>query len=171
VRGHAVKPKRSATVAYQSAVRTSRSAQEVLQEVSAKGVPGLAVAERGPHYLVLRPTRRLRYGADIAAGLGIAIVLVLLALTAVTPLVLVGLPAAFLPALPLLLDYRPDLAVSAIEEEGTTRVTAHGQASPELADYLDDYLQSLPEANGSAPTLDSIEVDLPKPTTTGNWTN
>ena len=171
MRGQAADHKRTSTVPYQIAVRTSRPAQDVLQEVAARRVPGMAVAERGPHYLVLRQARRIRYGADIAAGLGIAIVLVLLALTAATPLVLVGLPVALLPALPLLLDYRPDLAVSAIEEEGTTRVTAHGQASADLAEYLDEYLQSLPSANGSAPTVDGgTEADMSNPTTTGNWT-
>ena len=150
MRGQAPARKRTTTVPYQIALRTSRPAEEVLAQVDVDQVPGLAVAERGAHYLVVRPKRRFRYGADIAAGLGVAIVLALLILTAVTPVVLVGLPAAFLPAIPLLLEHRPDLAVSAIEDDGETRVTAHGQASPELVEYLDRYLEALPAVNGSA---------------------
>ena len=149
MRGQAPARKRTTTVPYQIALRTSRPAEEVLAQVDVDQVPGLAVAERGAHYLVVRPKRRFRYGADIAAGLGVAVVLALLILTAVTPVVLVALPVAFLPAVPLLLEHRPDLAVSAIEDDGETRVTAHGQASPELVEYLDRYLEALPAVNGS----------------------
>lgn len=148
----------ASTVPYQIAVRTSLPAEQVLQEIDLARVPGMAVSERGAHYLVLKPERRFRYGADLAAGLGIAIVLALLILTAVTPVVLVGLPVAFLPALPLLLEHRPDLALSAIEEDGETRVTAHGQASPDLVEYLDHYLAVLPPVNGSGPA-DEAEGD------------
>lgn len=138
-----------AVAPYQKAVCTSRPAEQVLGQFGVDRLSGIAVAERGAHYLLLRSARRFRYGADLAAGLGIAIVLGLLICAAITPLVLVGLPAALLPALPLLLDRRTDLALSAIEDEGTTRVTAHGQASPELSEYLDTYLASLPTPNGT----------------------
>ena len=157
MRGQAPARKRTTTVPYQIALRTSRPAEEVLAQVDVDQVPGLSVAERGAHYLVVRPKRRFRYGADIAAGLGVAIVLVLLILTAVTPVVLVGLPVAFLPAIPLLLEHRPVLAVSAIEDDGETRVTAHGQASPELVEYLDRYLEALPAVNGWGPHDDDSE--------------
>ncbi len=157
MRGQAPARKRTTTVPYQIALRTSRPAEEVLAQVDVDQVPGLAVAERGAHYLVVRPKRRFRYGADIAAGLGVAVVLVLLILTAVTPVVLVALPVAFLPAIPLLLEHRPDLAVSAIEDDGETRVTAHGQASPELVEYLDRYLEALPGVNGAGPHDGDVE--------------
>jgi hypothetical protein len=91
----------------------------------------------------------------MAAGFAIVIVLALLILTAVTPVVLVALPAAVLPALPLLIDHRPDLALSAIEDEGETRVTAHGQASADLAEYLDHYLESLPSVAPAPPETDT----------------
>jgi hypothetical protein len=159
VRGQAPARKRTTTVPYQIALRTSRPAEEVLAQVDVDQVPGLAVAERGAHYLVVRPKRRFRYGADIAAGLGVAVVLALLILTAVTPVVLVALPVAFLPVVPLLLEHRPDLAVSAIEDDGETRVTAHGQASPELVEYLDRYLEALPAVNGSGPQDGDSEDD------------
>ena len=151
MRGQPVNRSRAATAPYQIAVRTSRSAVEVLGQIDLDRMPGVGVTERGAHYLVLRPVRRFGYGADLAAGLGIAVVLALLILTAVTPAVLAALPVAFLPALPLILDHRPDLALSAIEDEAATRVTAHGQASPALAEYLDAYLGSLPAENGSHP--------------------
>jgi hypothetical protein len=154
VRGQAVIQKRTSTVPYQVAARTSRPAQEVLAQFDIERVPGMVVAERGAHYLVIRPVRRVRYGGEMAAGFAIVIVLALLILTAVTPVVLVALPVAVVPALPLLLDHRPDLALSAIEDEGETRVTAHGQASPDLAEYLDRYLESLPPVEPAPPETD-----------------
>ena len=139
---------RQQTIPYQMALRTSLPADEVLGHVDLDQLPGIAVAERGPHYLLFRPRRRFRYGADLAAGLAIAIVLGLLICTAITPVVLAGLPAAFLPAIPLLLDHQPDLALSAVEDGGSTQVTAHGEASEALAEYLDSYLGGLPSVNG-----------------------
>ena len=155
VRGQAVIHKRTSTVPYQIATRTSRPAQEVLAQFDLERVPGMVVAEHGVHYLVIRPARRVRYGPEMAAGFAIVIVLALLILTAVTPVVLVALPAAVLPALPLLIDHRPDLALSAIEDEGETRVTAHGQASADLAEYLDHYLESLPSVAPAPPETDT----------------
>ena len=154
MRGQAVIQKRTSTVPYQIAARTSRPAQEVLAQFDIERVPGMVVAERGAHYLVIRPVRRVRYGAEMAAGFAIVIVLALLILTAVTPLVLVALPVAIVPALPLLLDHRPDLALSAIEDDGETRVTAHGQASSDLTEYLDRYLVSLPPVELEPPATD-----------------
>lgn len=81
----------------------------------------------------------------MAALLGIVIVLGVLILTAVTPVFVALLPLALLPILPILLDHRPDLAISAVPDDaGGTRVTVHGLASPELAAALDAYLGSLP---------------------------
>jgi len=159
VKGQEAIGRGTATLPYQVALRTSLPSKDVLDQVDVTRVPGMVVAERGAHYLVLKAKRRFRYGADLAAGLAIAIVLALLILTAVTPVVLVGLPLALLPALPLLLEHRPDLAVSAIEDEGTTRVTAHGEATPDLAEYLDRYLESLPAENGYEP--DEAETEEP----------
>lgn len=140
------------------AVRTASPAGEVLDRLDVGQMVGMAVAERGPHYLLLKPIKRFRYGADVAAALAIAIVLALLICTAITPLVLAGLPAALLPAVPLLLEHRPEMAISAIEDDdGVTRVTAHGQATEELAAFLDDYLGSLPPANGTA-TIDALSA-------------
>jgi hypothetical protein len=143
--------KRTTVGPYQFALHTSRSPEQVLGELDVRRLPGIGVAERGTHYLVLRPDRRFRYGADLAVGLGIAVVLAVLVATAATPLFIVLLPAALLPAIPLLLERRPDLAVSAIDDEGVTMVTVHGQASPELAAALDAFLGALPQPNGHGP--------------------
>ncbi|MDQ6856723.1 MAG: hypothetical protein M3Z57_06575 [Candidatus Dormibacteraeota bacterium] len=133
---------------YQFSLRTSREPGEVLDDVAARPLPGIAVSERGPHYLVLRPRRRLRYGSDIAVGISIAIVLAVLIATAMTPLLIVLLPLAVLPGVPLLLDHRrPDLAVSAVvDDDGSTRVTVHGEASEDLAAAVDAFLGALPDA-------------------------
>ncbi len=136
------------TSPYQFSLRTSRAPGDVLDDVAARPLPGIAVSERGTHYLVLRPRRRSRYGSDIAVGVAIAIVLAVLIATAMSPLFIVLLPLAVLPAVPLLLDHRrPDLAVSAvIDDDGSTRVTVHGEASQELAAAVDAFLGALPEA-------------------------
>jgi hypothetical protein len=132
---------------YQFSLRTSRAPSDVLDEVAGRPLPGIAVAERGTHYLVLRPTRRHRYGSDIAVGAAIVIVLAVLIATALTPVLIVLLPLAVLPALPLLFDHRPTLAVSAVvDDDGGTRVTVHGEASSELAAAVDAFLGALPEA-------------------------
>lgn len=147
---------------YQFSLRTSRIPTDVLDEVAARPLPGIAVSERGAHYLVLRPRRRYRYGSDIAVGLSVAIVLAVLIATALTPILIVFLPLAVLPAVPLLLDHRPDLAVSAIvDDDGSTRVTVHGEASEELAAAVDAFLGALPEAprpedEDSTPPIASI---------------
>jgi hypothetical protein len=131
---------------YQFSLRTSRFPGEVLDDVAARPLPGIAVTERGTHYLVLRPRRRYRYGPDIAVAVAIVIVLAVLISTAITPLLIVLLPLAGLPAIPLLLDHRPALAVSAVvDDDGGTRVTVHGEASSELAAAVDAFLGALPD--------------------------
>jgi len=133
------------TRTYQFSLLTSRPPEDVLQEVGDRRLAGIGVAERGSSYLILRPEQRRRYGADLALLLGVAIVLGVLILTAVSPVFVVLLLLAPLPALPALLDHRPDLAVSAVPElPGATRVTVHGLASAELAAAMDAYLGSLP---------------------------
>jgi hypothetical protein len=134
------------TAPYQFSLRTSRVPTEVLDEVAARPLPGIAVSERGAHYLVLRPRRRHRYGSDIAVGAAIVIVLAVLIATAFSPVFIVLLPLAVMPGLPLLFDHRPDLAVSAVvDDDGSTRVTVHGEASQELAAAVDAFLGALPE--------------------------
>ena len=131
---------------FQFSLRTSRAPSDVLDEIAARSLPGIEVSERGAHYLVLCPRRRTRYGTDIAVGVGVVIVLAVLIATAVTPIFIALLPLAVLPAVPLLLDHRPDLAMSAVvDDDGATRVTVHGEASEELAAAVDAYLGGLPE--------------------------
>jgi len=130
---------------YQFSLVTDRSPADVLSQLAQRSLPGISVAERGDSYLVLRPASRRRYGADLAVGAGLAIVLVVLILTAITPIFVALLPLAMAPAVPILLDHRPDLAVSAlVEDPNVTRVTAHGEATAELAAALDAYLGALP---------------------------
>lgn len=130
----------------------------MLERLSERPLPGISVAERGESYIVLSPVSRRRYGTDIAVGAGIGIVLIVLILTAVSPVFVALLPFALAPAVPILVDHRPDLAVSAlVEDGGVTRVTAHGEANAELAAALDAYLGSLPHAP-AAPTSVPLAV-------------
>ena len=136
----------SRTHTYQFSLRTGKPPEDVLREFAGRRLPGIGVDEQGHNYLILRPQRRRRYGGDVAVLLSVIIVFAVLILTAVTPVLAALLPIALLPALPVLLDNRPDIAISAVpdDEVGGTRVTVHGQASPELAAALDAYLGSLP---------------------------
>lgn len=135
------------TQPYQHSLLTSRPPAAVLDEVAGRRLPGIEVAERGASYVVLRPRQRVRYGSDIAVAAAIAIALGVLIATAATPMLIVLLPLAALPVLPLLLDQRPDLAVSAVEDDGgDTRVTVHGAASEELGAAMDAFVGALPDA-------------------------
>jgi len=138
--------RRHRTQAYQFSLRTNRPPDDALREIADRRLPGIGIAEAGPNYLILKPERRHRYGGDVAVLLAVLIVLAVLIIAAVSPVFIALLPVAVVPALPVLLDHRPDLAVSAVpdEEVGGTRVTVHGQASAELAAALDAYLGSLP---------------------------
>lgn len=137
---------RPGTHTYQFSLRTTKHAGTVLDDFAARRLPGIGVDERGENYLVLRPERKAKYGGDIAVILGVLIVFAVLIMTAVTPVFIALLPLAVIPAIPPLLDHRPDIAMSAVQDDdvGGTRVTVHGQATPELAAALDAYLGSLP---------------------------
>ena len=159
---------RSRTHTYQFSFRTSKAPEDVLKEVGVRRLPGIGIDEHGRNYLILRPQQRRRYGGDVAVLLAVIIVFAVLILTAVTPVFIALLPAAVLPAIPVLFDNRPDIAVSAVvdDEMGGTRVTVHGQAAPELAAALDAYLGSLPPyvpatRNGAAPSSTATRPSAP----------
>ena len=169
---------RARTHTYQFSGRTTLTPDEVLDGFAARRLPGIAVDERGQNYLVLRPHRHVRYGGDVAVVAGILIAFAVLILTAVTPVFIALLPLAVVPAIPPLLDHRPDIAMSAVEEEerGGTRVTVHGQASPELAAALDAYLGSLPryvpvEDESAAADVAPVPGSLPPPPPTPQTTS
>lgn len=134
------------THTYQFSLHTTKPADAVLNDLAARRLAGIAIDERGHNYIILRPAGRRRYGADVAVILSVLVVFAVLILTAVTPVFIALLPLAVVPAIPPLLDHRPDIAVSAVSEDevGGTRVTVHGQATSELAAVLDAYLGSLP---------------------------
>lgn len=144
------------THTYQFSLRTTKSPAAVLDDFAARRLPGIGVDDRGPNYLILRPPQRAKYGGDVAVILGVLIVFAVLILTAVTPVFVALLPLALLPAIPPLLDHRPDIAMSAVEDEevGGTLVTVHGQAFPELAAALDAYVGSLPRYVPPPPAQD-----------------
>ena len=162
---------RARTHTYQFSGRTTQTPDEVLDAFAARRLPGIVVDERGPNHLVLRPQRHVRYGGDVAVVAGILIVFAVLILTAVTPVFIALLPLAVVPAIPPLLDHRPDIAMSAVEEErGGTRVTVHGQASPELAAVLDAYLGSLPRyvpVENEGAGANATQAQSPRPPATG----
>ena len=152
---------RSNSIPYQYSVRTSRSPETVLDELASRGVVGISVAERGPSYIVLRKLPRYRYTTETAIGIAIGILILVLILTAVTPVFVILIPAALAPAIPFYFQHEPTLALSALTDEDgeATRVTIHGEASPELAAALDAYLGALP----AAPSLPDAEAAAEAP--------
>ena len=144
------------TRAYQFSLRTGKPPDDVLGEFAARRMPGIAVAERGPNYLVLRPQQRRQVrrrrrspprpgdrargphpdrrhaGARHPPAAGAA----------------AGRAACCSTTVPISRSRRR-------RRLGGTRVTVHGQASSELAAALDAYLGSLPrltlENIGSGP--------------------
>lgn len=143
--------------AYQASVSTTTPARAVLDELARSSVAGTAVTERGSSYVVFQPPGRT-YRPELAAALTAAVVIVVLAFTAVSALFIALLPLAIVPFVPMLLFHRPSCAVSAIDDAGgSTQVVAHGEATPELVEALDAFLRRLPgSANGgSAPPATS----------------
>ena len=155
------------THTYQFSLRTTKDPVPVVEDFAARRLPGTMVAERGSNYVILRPEGRARWGADVAVILGVLIVFALLILTAVSLVFIALLPLALVPAIPPLLDHRPDIAMSAVEDDevGGTRVTVHGQATPELSAALDAYLGSLPRyvPPEPAPENGSARTTYPQP--------
>ena len=102
--------------------------------------------ERGTGYVVVgrqRPIKGLREGSIAIAVLGVMVVLVL---TAITPLFILLLPLPLVTAIPFLLDRRERVAVAAMgEEDGETVVTLHGRATPQLQTTLSEFLSRLPQ--------------------------
>jgi len=139
-------PTRS-TTQYQFSTATTTPPEAVLDGISAIELPeGLCINERGSTYLVLGP-RPSFYDARLAVALAVLIVLAVLILTAFSVVVIAFLPLAGLPLAPLFLREQPVLAVGAVpEEDGSTRVTVHGQAPSRLTAALDLFLSRLPEA-------------------------
>jgi hypothetical protein len=133
------------TTQYQFSTVTTTPPGAVLDGIAALELPDdLSVTERGATYLVIGP-RPSGYDARLAVALCAAVVLAVLILTAFWVVVVALLPLGFLPLAPLLLRDHPLLAVGAVpEDDGSTRVTVHGQAPSRLTAGLDLFLSRLP---------------------------
>ena len=135
------------TTQYQFSMATTTSPEAVLDGISAIELPeDLCVSERGATYLVLGP-RPSFYDARLAVALCTLVVLAVLILTAFSVVLIAFLPLGLLPLAPLFLRENPMLAVGAVpEDDGSTRVTVHGQAPTRLTAALDLFLSRLPVA-------------------------
>lgn len=170
-----ITPTRS-TTQYQFSTATTSPAEQVLEGISAIELPeDLCVNERGSTYLVLGP-RPSFYDARLAVALAILVVLAVLIASAFSVVLIAMLPLGALPLVPLFLRDHPVLAVGAVpEDDGTTRVTVHGQAPTQLTAALDLFLSRLPiaepvapcdpDANGHAPSENGGPVRSPEVTT------
>lgn len=141
-----ITPTRS-TTQYQFSTATTASPEAVLDGISAIEMPeDLCVNERGATYLVLGP-RPSFYDARLAVALATLVVLAVLIVTAFWVVLIALLPLGLLPLVPLFLRDHQVLAVGAVpEDDGSTRVTVHGQAPTRLTAALDLFLSQLPVA-------------------------
>jgi hypothetical protein len=135
------------TTQYQFSTATTTPAEAVLDGISALELPDdLCINERGSTYLVIGPPPS-SYDGRTAVALAGAVVLAVLILTAFWIVAISFLPLGLLPLVPLLLRDHPLLAVGAVrEDDGSTRVTVHGQAPGRLTTALDLFLSRLPIA-------------------------
>ncbi len=132
---------------YQLSVRTTRDAGTVLSELANRRIQGINVSEAGPNHIILHVGRKNRYtplqAVFLAAILTLAVFVVSAYIVPVVALVAVTLVGPFLP---LLRQALPIVAVSGVPEgNDITRITAHGEVSPELAASLDAYFATLPQ--------------------------
>ena len=136
------------TTQYQFSTATTSSPEAVLDGISAIELPDdLCVSERGATYLVLGP-RPSFYDARLAVALAVLVVLAVLIMTAFSVVLIALLPLGVLPLAPLFLRDNQVLAVGAVpEDDGSTRVTVHGQAPTRLTGALDLFLSRLPLAD------------------------
>ena len=140
------------TTQYQFATLTSNSPEAVLDGIAGIELPdGLSITERGSTYLVIGP-RPSGYDARLAVALCTLLVLTVLILSAFSVILIAFLPVAAAPLIPLLLRDSSDLGVGAVpEEDGSTRVTVHGQAPSDLTSAIDLFLSHLPEPPPAPP--------------------
>ena len=104
---------------------------------------GLEIRDRAPSYLNLASKKSIPGGATAAIVAGVAILLVVLGLTAVTPLFIVLLPLALVPALPFVIGRGSSVTVAAFEAGETTLVTADGRSSQLVGKVIDDFIAKL----------------------------
>jgi hypothetical protein len=135
----------SSVKTYQFSLRTSRRVDEVLEQLETHAIPGVMVSERGSTYMVLRPRRNPRLSPNLAISLMVLIVAGVLILSGFNPALVALLPLALLPLIPLFMEQRPMVAISVVpDDDGVTRITAHGEVTAAMAAALDAFLGSLP---------------------------
>jgi hypothetical protein len=146
-----ITPTRS-TTQYQFSTATTTPPEAVLDGIGAIDLPpDLCVSERGTTYLVLGP-RPSCYDGRLAVALATLVVLAVLILSAFWLVLIALLPLGLLPLAPLFLRDNQVLAVGAVpEDDGSTRVTVHGQAPTNLTSALDLFLSRLPVAEHLSP--------------------
>lgn len=140
---------------YQRATTTPLDPAEVLGAFEQDPAFASEIAERTPELLIWGAgARHSQTYARAAIALCIGILLLVLGLMAVTPLFVMGIPLALLPALPFALGRRPRVALAAVREgSNDTQVTIHGAVPPAISQNLNAFLawvdaQSVSEASG-----------------------
>jgi hypothetical protein len=134
---------RSRNQPYQSSALTAADPAEVFAALRASLQEGATVVERGTGYVVVGSRAPVRGAREVAVAASVLGVMVVLGLTALTPLFVVLLPLPLITAVPFLLERHERVAVAAAKESGGTTVSLHGRASPELRTTLSGFLDGL----------------------------
>jgi hypothetical protein len=112
---------------------------------------GQEVIERGVGYVVVGHRRPIPGLREAAIAVGVLGVMVVLILTALTPLWIVLLPLPLAVAIPFLLDRRERVAIAAASENSATTITLQGRATPDLKTTLSGFLAQLPKSPSENP--------------------
>lgn len=152
------------TTQYQFSTLTTTAPDAVLDGIAAIELPdSLCINERGSTYLVIGP-QPSSYDARLAVALATLVALAVLIIAAFSVVMVAFLPLAVVPLVPLVLRDHPLLAVGAVpEDEGSTRVTVHGQAPTRLTTALDLFLSRLPVAEPAHSDLNGNGHEWPHP--------
>ena len=138
-------PRSDRPLPYQGAALTSAPPVDVFTTLRASLKDGQEVIERGVGYVVVGRRRPIQGLREAAIAVGVIGVMVVLVLTALTPLWIVLLPLPLAVAIPFLFDRRERVAIAAASENSATTITLHGRATPDLKTTLNGFLEQLPE--------------------------
>jgi outer membrane biosynthesis protein TonB len=125
---------------------TSRDAKAVLEDLERRADDeGLVIRDRAHSYLNVGTQRAIRGGAGAAIASGVVILLLVLGLTAVSPLFIVLLPVALAPAIPFVFLGGDAVTVAVFPTGQRVLVTADGKGSELTGRVVQEFFGALPQ--------------------------
>lgn len=125
---------------------TSRDAKLVLEDLERLADDeGLVIRDRAHSYLNVGSRRAIRGGTGAAIAAGVVILLLVLGLTAVSPLFIVLLPVALVPAIPFVILDGDAVTVAVFPTGRRVLVTADGKGSELTGRVMQEFFGALPQ--------------------------